>query len=145
MRAEATIEVVGDHFQVLLGDERLAPMVDTSRLWDAPGRVAAMPGSAEILGLGTARQGGVFRLTVRIEDAVEPTPPGWKVLGAFDLDVPSGRLVVWGPELDDIDVAPRVDIPAGRWRGMACSRGEDAVLDEFESTGPDEYLLVLAR
>jgi len=145
MRSEEVIELVTDHFQVLFGDEVQAPLFDTTALWDAPGRVVSLPGVSELVGLGTIRYGGTTRLTVRIADYQEAPTPDWQALGSFEVNVPSGRMIFWAPELEDIDLAPRVELPPGRYRGSVFSRGEEGVRDEMDSSGPDEYLIALAK
>lgn len=145
MSREDAVEVVADHFQVLLGDGVQAPSVDTTTLWDKPGRVACLEGFPELVGLGIIRYGGTIRLKIRFDDHDETTPAGWRALGRFEVNVPSGRLIFWGPELERIESAPGIDIPPGRYEGSAFSRGEERVYDEMASEGPDEYLILLAR
>lgn len=145
MKKEKVIELVTDHFQVLFGDELQAPLVDTTALWDAPGRVVAMAGVSELVGLGTIRYGGTTHLTIRIDDYQEIPTSDWQMLGSFEVNVPSGRMIFWAPEVEDINLAPRVELSPGRYRGSAFSRGEEGVHDEMDSSGPDEYLIVLAR
>lgn len=142
---EIEVVTVTDHFQVLFGDARAAPFVDTSRLWDASGRVVTMHGFPTLVGLGTARFGGPTRLIVRANGAQAYPTSDWKAMGNFEVDVPSGRLIFWGPELEDIAHAPGTDLPPGHYEGSAFSRGEEEVRDEMSSDGPDEYLILLSR
>lgn len=144
MKAEHAIELVTDHFQVLFGDGARAPLVDTTSLWDVPEGVVSLSGFPELVGLGTTRYGGTTRLSVRIEARQESPPSGWQPMGAFEVYVPSGRLIFWGPEIEDIDDAHGVELSPGRYQGAAFSRATEQVLDEMASSGPDEYLIVLS-
>lgn len=143
MNTEHRVELTTDHFQLLFGDSLEAPFVDTTALWDSPGRVASLSETPELVGLGTVRYGGTTRLTIRVATLPQEPLPGWQMMGRFELNVPSGRLVFWGPELEDIDQAPSIDLPIGRYRGMAFSHGTEAVVDEMADEGPDEYLVAL--
>jgi len=143
MKTEDRVEVVADHFQVLFGDKAQAPLVDTVALWDTPGRIVCLEGSPELVGLGTIRYGGTVRLTIHVGGDQEAPMPDWRELGRFEVNVPSGRLIFWAPELENIDLAPGLDLPPGRYVGSAFSRGEEDVHDEMASEGPDEYLIML--
>lgn len=145
MKTEHTIELVTDHFQVLFGDEVRAPLVDTSSLWDVPGRVVYLSGFPELVGLGTVRFGGTTRLTIRIEEHHQAPQLGWQLMGGFEVHVPSGRLIFWGPELEDVGQAHGIELAPGCYQGSAFSRGTEKVLDEMASSGPDEYLIALSR
>ncbi|MEF2148458.1 hypothetical protein [Aquilutibacter rugosus] len=144
MNIEIILDVFADHFQVLMGDSVRAPLVDTTALWDLPGRLGTLKGCSEIVGLGTIRYGGKTGITVRVGDHQELPSPDWLLLGKFDLDVPSGRLIFWGPEIETTVSAPGVDLSPGGYEGTAFSRGEQNVHDEMDSEGPDEYLIVLS-
>lgn len=65
-------------------------------------------------------------------------------MGTFEVNVPSGRLIFWGPELEDISQAPRVELFPGCYQGVAFSSGTEQVVDEMVLSGPDEYLIVLS-
>lgn len=144
MNIEKIFDVVADHFQVLMGDSVGAPLIDTTALWDMPGRLGVLEKFPEIVGLGTIRFGGKTRITVRVADHQELPSPDWRLLGKFDLDAPSGRLIFWGPEIETVKSAPGVDLSPGCYEGCAFSRGEQDVHDEMASEGPDEYLIVLS-
>jgi hypothetical protein len=136
-------EIENDHFQILLGDRVYGPLVDTMHLWDSGGRVAAMPNAPELVGLGTARYGGKTRIEVEITTSPPGPQSGWTSMGELSLYVPSGELVLWGPEALNTDQAPAVTLEPGRYFGSAFSRGTDAVIDEMATEGPDEYVIVL--
>ena len=144
MSTENAVELVADHFQVLFGDGVQAPLIDTTTLWDAPGRIASLEKFPELVGLGTIRYGGATRLTIRVDEYQEVPAPDWRALGSFEVNVPSGRLIFWAPELENIDLAPGFDLPPGLYEGSAFSRGEEDVHDEMASEGSDEYLIVLS-
>ena len=145
MNTENAVELVSDHFQVLFGDGVQAPHIDTTTLWDASGRIASLEEFPELVGLGTIRYGGVTRLTIRVNEFQDIPAPDWRELGGFEVNVPSGRLIFWAPELENIALAPGFDLPPGLYEGRAFSRGEEGVHDEMASEGPDEYLIVLSR
>ena len=144
MNTENVIEVVTDHFQLLFGDEAEAPRVDTSMLWDNPGRVVTLSDFPALVGLGTVRYGGTTRLTIRTADYQETPTPDWQIMGSFEINVPSGRLIFWAPELEDLDRAPIIELPPGHYQGRAFIRGSEELHDEMASDGPDEYLIVLS-
>ncbi len=139
-------DVEGDHFQILIGDRVRGPLVDTTELWESGGRIAAMLNAPELIGLGTARYGGKTRILVELE--LPPhglVTPGWTPMGEFLLHIPSGEILLWGPEAADLGNMSTVRLEPGMYHGRAFSRGTDAVLDEMASEGPDEYRIVLWR
>lgn len=143
MKLERRIELTTDHFQLLFGDSVRSPLVDTTTLWDKPGRVVSLAGFPELVGLGTVRYGGVTRLTVRVVDQEEEAQTDWQLLGRFDVSVPSGRMIFWGPEIQSIREAVSLQLSPGCYRGKAFCRGAEAVVDEMAADGPDEYLIAL--
>lgn len=145
MNVQHRIELIADHFQILFGDSEQAPLIDTTTLWDSPGRVASLPGISELVGIGTVRYGGATQLTIRIEDSPQVLLSGWQLMGRFEVNVPSGRLIFWGPELEEISQAPGVKLPSGRYEGLAFSQRTELVVDEMAADGPDEYLIALWR
>jgi hypothetical protein len=66
-------------------------------------------------------------------------------MGEFDMEIPSGRVIFWGPELEDINQAVAIELLPGCYRGMAFSRGTEEVVDEMAPSGPDEYLIFLQK
>src|SRR5690606_13661776 len=143
MIVERTLDVVTDHFQLLIGDSVQAPLLDTTALWDSPGRVASLKGSPELVGLGTVRYGGKTRVTLRVGDHLDESLRGWSLLGEFFLSVPSGELILWGPELENIHLASKVSVPKDGYQGAAFVRGAVLVTDEMSPDGSDEYLVTL--
>lgn len=143
MKSTHEITLTTDHFQVLFGDSVQAPLVDTTALWEPPGRVIVSSELSELIGLGTVRYGGTTRLRVDIAEAPPDVPPDWQPMGCFDLNIPSGQLIFWGPELADISKAASLRLRPGHYQGAAFSRDTEAVVDEMDPDGPDEYLLIL--
>lgn len=138
------IVVDADHFQILVGDSARGPLVDTSALWDSAASIPTVDGAPELIAVPIARFGG----TVRVEVDVVAAPPEqeswpWESLGRFRLDVPSGEILLWGPELVDLATAARVKVPKGSYFGEARARDRDQVSDEQSSDGPDRYRLLL--
>jgi hypothetical protein len=85
---------------------------------------------------------------VRIEiDVVARRPEAqsspWESIGTFKLDVSSGEVRLWGPELLELDQSARVQVPIGSYAGEAFSRDTDQLVDEQATDGPDRYRLVL--
>src|SRR6056297_121295 len=138
MKTEYTFEILTDHFQLLFGDERKAPILDTTSLWDTSGSVVSLPGHSELIGLGTVRYGGTTRLTLSFQSCEQEGWPGWERMGDFEVSLPSGRLIFWGPEIDDIDAAQGIDVDPGIYHGIAFCRGIEKVQNEMDTTGPDE-------
>lgn len=143
MNENLNIEVSADHFQILFGDAREAPLLDTSTLWDAVGQVVTLPRHAELVGLGTVRSSGKIRLAVDFSDNQMDEPPGWQRMGSFNLAVPSGKIVFWSPETEDIDQCTTISVQAGNYHGLAFSRNTNEVVDEMNPIGPDEYKILL--
>ena len=138
-------DVENDHFQVLLGDSVRGPRVDTRHLWDAGTTIATLPNEREIVGLGTVRYGGRVRVVIETCPSLPIAPEGWAELGAFTLSLPSGDLLLWGPEAEDMSKAPSVSVGPGTFQCAAYSKGTDAVPDEMAPVGNDEYRIVMAR
>jgi hypothetical protein len=138
-------EVDNDHFQLLLGDSEHGTGVDTTHLWDSDNRVAMLPDERHLVGLGTVRYGG--RTRVLVEIAEEPPGPErqWEEKGEFSLDIPSGKLGIWGPEAEALEEAATVSVLPGRYAGIAFVQRADAVEDEMAADGPDVYRVVLWR
>ena len=139
------LEVPTDHFQVLVGDAKRGPEVDTTHLWDAGGALVSLKGAPELVGLATVRAGGITRVEVDVLPGPFTVGDKWLDLGGFILSVPSGRIILWGPEVNDLSQAPSLSLPPGRYEGRAFSRGTEAVKDEMAPNGPDEYRIVLWR
>lgn len=145
MKSTHKIELATDHFQILFGDSVEAPLIDTTTLWDSPGCAISSSQLSELIGLGTTRYGGTTRLRVDITETPLETPLGWKSMGCFELNTSSGQVIFWGPELEDITKAASIRLPPGRYQGAAFSRGTEAVVNEMDPDGPDEYLIILGR
>ena len=138
------IEIESDHFQVLVGDAKAGPLVDTSEIWDARGSIGASPGDPTLVAIGTTRFGGRTQLTVTVGDDGPPAWPGdARFLGEFVLDVPSGEILVWAPESDDLSLHPRVQVVPGMYSGIAVGMNLEMVSDEMEQEGLDRYGLHL--
>jgi hypothetical protein len=138
------VVVKADHFQILVGDGEKGPLVDTSGLWDSGSAIPSVSGARELIALPIARFGG----NVRVEVDVLAQPPEvqslpWESLGRFELDVSSGEVVLWGPEMPDMNGATRIEVPNGSYSGEAFSRDTDQLSDEHATDGPDRYRLVL--
>jgi hypothetical protein len=137
-------EVVVDHFQIMIADSVRGVDEDTTQLWDSTdGRVAQLP-SRLFIAVGTVRYGGVVRVTVEVAGGPRTLPEEWEVLGEFSLEVPSGRVVLFGPEeAGDLHLAPTVPLEPALYSGCAFCKGADSVKDEMDLEGPDEYRIVL--
>lgn len=132
-------ELLTDHFQFLLGDAELGPLVDTTRLWDIHSPVVSMPDAQELVGVATVRYGGTTKVQLEILRSPPGAAAGWQTLGMFTLAVPSGRLVVWAPESAAVDGGPSVWIEPGTYSGKAAATGTEEVADEMAQRGPDVY------
>jgi hypothetical protein len=101
-------------------------------------------GARELIALPVSRFGGDVRVEL---DTVDSPPEAgalpWESLGRFELDITSGEILLWGPELLDLGGAPRVEVPNGSYSGEAFARDRDQVSDEQATDGPDRYRLVL--
>jgi hypothetical protein len=138
------VTVKADHFQILVGDRAQGPLVDTSGLWDSEGPIPSVDGIRALIALPIARFGGTVH--VEIDICSERPPSGlspWEDLGSFEIDVPSGELLLWGPETLDMAEAASVRVPAGSFRGQALALNANQLTDELASDGPDRYRLVL--
>jgi hypothetical protein len=143
MRSDLSVET--DHFQLLFGDAELGPAVDTTHLWDNVGGVVQLDDAPELAGIATARYGGRTKVQVEIQEKPPAPDPEWTYIGRLRLRIPSGRLVLWGPEALDLRDAPSVNLVPGVYEGRAFSRGVDGVTDEMAEEGPDEYRVALWR
>ncbi len=138
MISEVTVQ--GDHFQILVGDSKLALEADTTHLWnDRRSAVVSMPG---IIGISVARFGGAFEVTVALYEEFDPS--GWESMGVARLLVPSGFLVLFSPESDDAD-AQKVRLSPGSYHVAIYSRNTRLVSDEMQQSGSDRYAVVLRR
>jgi hypothetical protein len=142
---ESSFEIDFDHFQFLIGDKTNGPLIDTATLWDTSQLIGSVDHASEIVGISTVRYGGKLKVLVLVSETPEIDCDSWNRIGLFDIDLPSGKLIVWGPETDNLDQSPTVSVPPGRYAGAAYSRGTDDVTDEMENEGPDEYCVVISR
>lgn len=104
-----------------------------------------MDDASEIAGISTVRYAGKLKVLVLVSGTPEIDCDSWNRIGLFEIDLPSGELIVWGPETENLDQSPTVSVPPGRYAGAAYSRGTDDVTDEMETEGPDEYCVVISR
>ncbi len=142
MSTEVIVEA--DHFQVLIGDRDGGPLIDTSQLWDSDAPIPAIEGAPELIALPIARFGGAVRVEIDVlRGPPERESSPWTSLGRFRLDVPSGEVVLWGPESVDIGAAMRIEVPKGSYSGEAFGLDMDQVENENAADGPDRYRLVL--
>jgi hypothetical protein len=134
------LRVPASHFQLMFGDGLHAPGADTTDLWadSAPPRVVRGPG---VFAFQVARFGGEVHVAIAVDEPAPEFP--WFRLGDFELAVPSGEVVVFGPESTRADGEARVAVPVGIYSGAAFAVGEDAVGDELDPSGPERYLLGL--
>ena len=138
------VVVKADHFQILVGDRDKGPLVDTSGLWDSGAAIPSVSGARELIALPIARFGGDVRVEVDLlPGPLEGQSRPWESLGRFELDVSSGEVALWGPEMPDMRGAPRIEVPNGSYSGEAFSRDTDQLNDEHATDGPDRYRLVL--
>lgn len=143
MKVAHQIEVPTDHFQFMFGDKQQGPLLDTSSLWDGAGHVAQLPGHSELVGMGVVRSGGRIRLMVDVRNNEASEDCEWHPLGKFHLAVPSGEILFWSPESEDLESCPAISLPAGDYLGLASARGMEQVSDESELEGPDEYRIII--
>jgi hypothetical protein len=132
-----------DHFQFYAGDRKNGPYVDTSEIWGAGGPFACVSSQPFLVGIGTVRYGGQTRIQVEVAERPVTISDDWTKLGDFDLDLPSGELLLWAPETPDICRSASLRLSPGSYQGMAYCRGTNLVLDEMDEEGPDEYRIVL--
>lgn len=144
MRVQSIIIVNTDHFQMLFGDRDLGPTINTAQLWDSDGSVVTVPGHEELVGIAIARFGGATHVRVEVSSKPAEKELGWKPMGKFIVNVPSGTLSFWGPESLSPEREPRVLLPRpGRYHGEAFSMGTETVNDEMALTGGDVYRIDL--
>jgi len=137
-------EVEFDHFQFMIGDKQSAPLVDTSKLWDKGGPIAVLPETQTIVGVATVRFGGKVLVHVAVEEDLSVPGAKWIEVGPFELFIPSGRVIIFGPESEDLD-AYQVLLPtAGKYDGTLYNAGTERVVDEMSPDGEDEYYIVLS-
>jgi len=131
-----------DHFQFLFGDRKYGSDVNTEIIWggNINGVVFIPPYT---VGVPTIRYGGSTKLQVEVTDTPRSSDFGWQPLGHFELELPSGQLIFWGPELVDLSQAQSVALSAGSYAGIVLARGGELVTDEMADEGPDEYRIVL--
>lgn len=144
-RMGKSFEINFDHFQFLIGDRKRGPLVDTSSLWDKSQIIGIVVDVPEIVGISTVRYGGKLQVGIQVARNPEIDCNSWDRIGEFEINLPSGELIVWAPETEDIDQSPTVSVPSGRYLGVAYSRGTDDVTDEMETVGSDEYCVVISR
>jgi hypothetical protein len=132
-----------DHFQFYAGDRENGPYVDISEIWNEGGPVVFVPNQPSLVGIATIRYGGKTRVQVEISQLLPTVDDDWTKLGDFELDLPSGELLLWAPETPDIRRGPSLRVPPRFYHGTAYSRGTSLVLDEMDEEGPDEYRIIL--
>lgn len=138
------VVVKADHFLVLVGDRDRGPLVDATGRWDARTGSLSVSGARELIVLPIERFGGDVRVEVDVRaEPLKVQPLPWESLGRFELDVSSGEIVLWGPELPDLEGAARVKVPNGSYSGEAFSRDTNQIIDELAPDGADRYRLVL--
>jgi hypothetical protein len=138
------IVVNGDHFQLLMGDSKHGPMIDTTHLWDTASGVAQLPKHPELVGIPTVRYGGPITIDIEVTAAPtndEVTGVDWESIGEFSLRVDSGEIIFWGPELEDLAAAPCVACQPGTYAGIVFVAGSAEIIDEMVSDGPDRYFI----
>lgn len=139
-------DVHTDHFQFYVGDRKHGPYLDTTDLWSAGSSVVTLPQSPFLVGIATARYGGITRVSIDVTTSELNMREGdWEEMGSFVLKVPSGSLVLWAPEASDLTCAPSMSVQPGEYHGLVFSRGTDAVTDEMMLSGSDEYCVVLSH
>jgi hypothetical protein len=147
MTAPIELIVRADHFQVLIGDSVEGPLVDTSSLWNSSDPIPSVPGTEHLIALPVARFGGTaqVQLIMQTSSVTEQGAPEWELIGDFKLDLPSGTILLWGPETVDLESAASVVLSKGRYVGEAFATGRELVTDEEVLEGPDRYRIVLQR
>ena len=148
-----TLVVEADHFQILLGDRCGAPFADTTDLWRSDQPIGVLADCAELVGVSVARFGG--KLTVEVDlscttmdESTSTTATdrddgqeGWDRLGEFLLCLPTGELIVWGPEQDP-ESAMSLEVGPGLYACRAYSTNTARIRDEMAVEGPDRYRIV---
>ena len=122
-------EIDFDHFQFLIGDRDRGPLVDTSTLWDASQPIGAVRDVSEVIGISTVRHGGKLNVAINVAKSLEVNGDSWVIIGEFEISVPSGKLILWGPESVDLDRLQAIAVSPGRYSAAAYSRGTDDVTD----------------
>lgn len=142
--ASSRVEGVADHFQVLVGDKEQGPNVDTTSLWDGRSAVPCVEGFDELFAIPLRGFGGrvVVEIVVLESEPWQAQNPA-RLIGRFVLDVPSGEIVLWGPEAREISSQPHVQAGVGKFDGeLYCYEGSHVEPGDF-SQGDDSYHLVL--
>ncbi len=107
-----------DHFQFFAGDSVHGYRADTSALWDnatSDQRVATMK---NLIAVTAGRYGG--RVTVQFTTHTgRPTLSSaeWDRLAECDLEILSGEILFWSPELDE-SKCKRFTLEPGRYRAL---------------------------
>ena len=138
-------ELLTDHFQFLFGDAIEGPRADTTNLWDADGSIGVIEEEPVVIGVATVRHGGRTTVLLGVHESRPAEELGWRSLGEFTLSLPSGKVLLWAPETDDVEASPSLALEPGTYRGVAMVHGDEEVSDEKASEGPDRYKVVLWR
>jgi hypothetical protein len=142
LTARGAFAIQGDHFQFYLEDVR--SQADTSTIWDDDALTRMLATGPGLLAVRTARYGGAVRVVVEVR-ATRPEEPltAWDRVVEASIEVPSGELILSAPEAAGAPDLPRLTVPPGSYRALACYGGLDSVQDEEAKVGADHYRIVL--
>lgn len=135
------LSITNDHFQFYLEDAQSAQ--DTSDIWDDAALDALVAVAPGLIGVSTARYGGIIAVEVEIH-ATRPTldMTEWDQVVECGIDVTSGQLLVTHPEGSFSD-APKIRIPPAMYRVLVCFGNIRDVVDTDAVTGDDRYRIIL--
>ena len=135
-------EIQTDHFQFYFGDARHGPGADCEGMWDEGGALVLVMGpDRDVFGVGTVRYGGTTHIQAGVVAgrAEVSAAAEWEILGEFQLEVPSGKVLFWAAEDADLTGAQAIQLAPGKYRGLVQASGADAVEDAMDKDGPDVY------
>lgn len=135
------LSITNDHFQFYLEDSHSAQ--DTSEIWDDTALDAMVAVAPGLIGVSTARYGGMIHVEVEIHatrPAIDMTE--WDQVVECGIDVTSGQLLVTHPE-GSFSEAPKIVIPPAMYRALVCFGNIHRVVDTDAATGEDRYRIIL--
>ncbi len=137
------LEILVDHNQFFVEDcEREWGDDDLNLLYNDDALASHLGVATGVVSVFTAKWYGIVRLEILLRsDQPEDDFTGWDNAAEASLDLPSGCLVVSGPESFPPST-PRISIPPGTYRARVYSGGVDTV-DKYMQKGEDHYRVVL--
>ena len=141
--ASHQLDILVDHGQFWLDNcDRDKAFDDLNILYSSDALARHLGAAPGLLVIFTARHYGNVRLTILLR-ANQPTDnfTSWDNVAEGSIELPSGRLAVYGPESYP-PASPPLALPRGVYRVRVYAGGIEALEDEFMQEGPDHYRAV---